>query len=439
MARLLRAAQSRLVSDRALLALVAVTVVGGVLRLAWVIVATRRPVGFHDPTFYLQYAEAIARGDGFVRPGGEPTAYYPVGYPALLAIPVALVVHTPIPDNLPAVASGLNVVAGTVGVALMGVLGRRLVGPAAGTAAAAVVAFYPNLILHTAAVLTETVFCAVFAGVLVVLLWHRPDELSPRRIALGGALLGVATLIRPIVLVLLPAFALAWWWWRRRETDRLGRRLAILAVTCVGVVVPWTLRNAFVMDTVTFIGTNTGDNLCIGNNPEATGGFMLPDFCFGDFQEIGDHHVEARRNRALTGRALDWAVGHLDQQPRLVFWRTFWTFAHDHDGLRAVQSYEEDQWVPSAWQTFLGTTSDGYYFAAMGLGLLGLVRLARRPDPRLRFVAVAAVALTVTVWPFFGDARFHIPVSFLLCVPAGAAITRVLDATSRRAAASASS
>jgi hypothetical protein len=174
------------------------------------------------------------------------------------------------------------------------------------------------------------------------------------------------------------------------------------------------------------LATNTGDNVCIGNNPQATGAFSLPDFCFADFQDLADHTVEVRRDRTLTRRGASWAVHHLGAEPRLVFWRTYWTFESDHDGLRAVQSYEEDQWIPPRTAAVLTTVADGYYDAVVALAALGTLLLWRRRDARTGLVVLAAAALAITVWPFFGDSRFHLPVSLLLAVPAGVALEAFL-------------
>ena len=51
---------------------------------------------------------------------------------------------------------------GIAAVALVFAIGRRLGGDAVGLVAAAITALYPNLVYHTAAALTETVFSAVF-------------------------------------------------------------------------------------------------------------------------------------------------------------------------------------------------------------------------------------------------------------------------------------
>jgi hypothetical protein len=97
-------------------AVVAVLAIAAAVRLAWVLYATKAPISpvvSGDPFFYFTYGKRIAAGDGYLNYfTGDATAYYPVGYPAALAGVFWLVLHTPIPDNLPMAGSILNVLLG---------------------------------------------------------------------------------------------------------------------------------------------------------------------------------------------------------------------------------------------------------------------------------------------------------------------------------------
>ena len=104
-------ARTRAASRVWLAAIVAVAVA---VRVGWVVLAARRPV-MGDPVAYTYHGTQLARGQGYrsfvaayttrtppEHSGGfPPTAFYPIGYPAALAIVFWLVFHTPLPDNLP--------------------------------------------------------------------------------------------------------------------------------------------------------------------------------------------------------------------------------------------------------------------------------------------------------------------------------------------------
>ena len=124
-------------------------------------------------------------------------------------------------------------------------------------------------------------------------------------------------------------------------------RFAIVMVTVIAVMIPWTVRNEVVMHAFLPIGTTTGDNLCIGNYPDAQGHFAFPDGL-----------LRRRPRRAPPGvrdaaqRQADQPVAALDRctircaQLRLIPQRTYYTFKDDHDAVAAVQSYGDDPFIP---------------------------------------------------------------------------------------------
>jgi hypothetical protein len=105
-----------------------------------------------------------------------------------------------------------------------------------------------------------------------------------------GVLSGLLALTAPREVLLLAGVVVAWGlrnsWLRsgRRFTaDKRDPRAASLlrGVAVAGlaalIVLPWTVRNALVMDAFVPVSTNSGVNLWIGNNPDAYGSWMAWD------------------------------------------------------------------------------------------------------------------------------------------------------------------
>ena len=93
---------------------------------------------------------------------------------------------------------------------------------------------------------------------------------------------------------------------------------------------------------------------------------------------------------------------------------------HDHNGLRAVESYGRDPFLGGGERRdALGLVADIYFYVAVGLGLIGVPMLARRVHPRRLFFLFAMLTLAMLPLLFFGTPRFHVPVIPLLVVPAG--------------------
>ena len=392
--------------------LAAILVLAAALRIAWVIYAAREPQGIHDPVFYYGYGKAMARGGHYALPDGY-TAYYPIAYPAVVAGVFALVIHTPIPDNLVMASAFFNVVLGVATVGLLYEVARRLFSPAVGLVAAFWLAVFPNLIYHTATFLTETLFNFLIVAALLVLLgadW-KERRLDWWRLGLFGALVAWSALVRPISLLFLPLLPIVWLFagfgWRR-VAAYTG---AVVGVT-VALIVPWTVRNLIVMDSPVIISTNLGDNLCMGNYAGAPGHFALPDVCFSEAPYVGlrREEFEVRRNNDNTRKAITFALHNPRYELQLLSRKSFYTWNHDHDGLLAVESYGDDRFLSDGARNALGKAADVFFFTTISLGGLGLAAFVVKPrDPRRTFMLLALLAMAGSPLPFFGDARFHIP------------------------------
>lgn len=421
------------VTPRQLLLLAAIMLVAAVLRIVWVVYAARPPQEFHDPLFYVFFGGQIANGDGYRLTDGSPTAYYPVGYPAALGALFFFVRHTFLPDDY---ANAIGFFQTFLGVATAGLAfyaGRRIFGVAVGMVGALWIALFPNLIFHTAAALSETLFNFVIMAALVVLVsreWPK-GEVDQGRLVAAGALLGAAALVRPIALLLLPLLVIAWLIGGARW-QRAAFQLGIVALATFAVIMPWTIRNAIVMDAPLLISANLGDDLCMGHHPGATGHFALPDFCFAGYDKYVRPEYEVRRNNENTRKAIEFALRNPVFELKLLRYKAWWTYDHDHDGLWAVESYGDDPFIGKHLRAVLGHIADNYFFVTLSIGGLGLIGLAfARGDPRRVFLVLATLAFGTVPLAFFGDARFHVPAMPLLALAAAWAVVTAAEAAGR--------
>lgn len=418
-------------SSRDMRWLTAIVLVALALRIVWVLYAARSPKELHDPLFYILYATQIADGHGYRLLNGEATAYYPIGYPATLGALFALVLHTPIPDNLIEAAAFFQVFLDVAMVVLAYLVAKRLFGATVGLVSAGWLAVFPNLIYHTGTFLSETLFnLAVMAAfaVLVWVPWPRGRIEAPRLLAFG-ALLGYSALVRPISLLFVPLLLLAWLLagagWRRA-----GAQTGIAFVAAAAVIAPWTIRNIIVMDAPVIISTNLGDDLCMGHYPGATGHFALPDVCFAGYENETHPVFEVKRNNRNTREAISFAVHHPRAEVLLLKRKAYWLWHHDHDGVDAVESYGVDPFIDPNLRTALYRVADIFFFTTISLGGLGIVGFVLAPrDPRRIFALLALLGLAGIPLVFFGDARFHIPaLPFVSMAAAWMVVTAVKSA-----------
>lgn len=416
------------------------------VRLVWVLVASRDPAGLADPIIYLHSGSSIASGDGYTSLLDNPTAYYPPGYPAFVGLVDRLSTALGLADHLVLVIGIVQALLGGLACAALVIAGRHLAAGARGTfvgvGAGLVMALWPNLVIHTALVLSETLFLAVLCVLLAALFtWTAARIADPVDPARGAAVLVVActalcTWIRPqSTLVLVPVVTLAWLLGRRGLRDAL-RVAALLAVGVLVAVVPWSIRNLVVMDAFVPLTTNTGDNLCIGFHDDAQGGFAVAEECATEGRYVDGAEVEVARDGELRDRAVEWILANPGRLPELTVAKVVATFDGDHDGLRAWESYGADAHLSDGTRDALRWLSDVYYWlvalaAVVGAAIVVRDRWRRRDEPAAADALVALTTVAVAVGCIavpalsFGDQRFKIPIAASMALLAALALSRV--------------
>ncbi len=411
------------------------------IRLVWVLAFARTPSGLSDPLLYHGYGIRIATGRGYASIAEHLTAYYPPGYPMFLGALYRLGDALGLIDaaDLEGGQEWLVGVSQSLmwGVAAMAVVvtGRLVFDRRVGLLAGLLLACWPNLVPYAAAFLSESLFVCLFtlflAAVSLAAATVRREPGDRTRwwwaVAVAALTSAGATMVRPQVLLSLVAVAVAWalggMGWRR-----VGALLGACTAALVLVVTPWAVRNHGVFGHAVLISTNTGDNLCVGYQDDATGGFMIRDACdTGEFYTDGPA-AEYRRDVETRRRALEWIADNPEQVPWLSVKKLFQTFRSDSDGMGAVESYGADVFLGSPWRGLWVGLGTVYYAAIMLTALAGLVVVGRRSWRRPRdAAALALVAATLAgvgvVVVFFGDPRFKVPTTPLFAVLAAVALS----------------
>lgn len=411
----------------------AVVVAALALRAGWALYALDSlPEMFAsgDQYGYVRYGQEIADGRGYVSyTVGTPTAYYPVGYPALLAGLFWLVGHSPLPDDLPAAVALLHAVLGSVTVACVWVIGRRAFGVAAGLGAAGVAAVHPELITFTSSYALETAFLALaLLALAIVSTWNwSTGPPPPPRLLAFGAVLGVAALVRPFALPFLLALAAAVLavgrGWRRA-----GLACAWSAVAVVVVLAPWTVRNAIRLDAFVPISTNLGDTACMSRFVGSDGGFA-----WADHDGCADPTLpDVERSSANLRAAASFVVEHPDEEAALVLRRLAKMFAHGHAGLGETEASGRGP-LPGDLRDAVATAGNVVLVGLLAVGVPGLVLAARgwRERPARAFVVVPAVVLFVIPLGLWGSPRFAMPLAPFLALGAAHLVVSVVQRARR--------
>jgi 4-amino-4-deoxy-L-arabinose transferase-like glycosyltransferase len=192
-----------------------------------------------DASYYSQIAINLATGKGFTF-GPNYKDQFTVGpvYPAFLAL-----YYGPLPEE--AAVMGVRVAQAAFDALVVWMvyrIGRRTFGRRAGLIGMGAMALDPRFIYQATDLTTETLFIMLFvAGVALYV--RAADTLRMRDFARGGLLLGLATLTRPVPLLLPVALIVHALATRRPRRGRLMRGVALTALVAWATITPWVIRN----------------------------------------------------------------------------------------------------------------------------------------------------------------------------------------------------
>jgi 4-amino-4-deoxy-L-arabinose transferase-like glycosyltransferase len=239
-----------------------------------------------DAKDFDRHARSIATGHGYpeaVHPRDGPSALRPPAFPAALAAVYVLrggVERPPDwrtyfdprykPDAQAADAGRiLQALIGTVTAALVGLVAFQLFGRRVGLVSLAIAAVYPPLVLLGFTLLSDPMFVMVELAAVAAALRAR-DSPHPLRWAIAaGVLVGVGWLTRGNGYVLLLPLALLVWVVRPRLSRRALAAPALLLLAAALTIMPWTIRNAVVMDAFIPVSDTGGYTLAGAYNESA--------------------------------------------------------------------------------------------------------------------------------------------------------------------------
>lgn len=430
-----------------------------------------------DGHYYDFGARHIASGFGYadevMREGHavwHPWCHYPVGYSGFLAAFYKLF------GAGHGVAHFANALVGGLLPVVTYLLGREALSETRARVAGALVALHPGLVLYGALLMTEPLSALLVLGAFYVAVRVARAGRPLRGIAGGAVLLGLAALVRPQALLCAPFLALAvpraGAGWHRLRAPALG--IAVACAVALVPVLPWTARNCRVMDGCALVSTNAGWNLAIGAFPRATGRFETLRSDDGCREVTG----QVQQDRCW----LEYGLANIRRAPGrwLALVPAKLAFTFDHESF-AVEYLHEAR--PAAWPEARRAAGRGMltfvHRVLVAVAALGFVALAwprrRAVDARARIVQttlalalaggtyLAFAADTPTFWPlvlvacvvpwlplpgrpaaqpallmsvsllattalahavFFGEDRYHVVATPVLCLLAAAAFRR---------------
>jgi hypothetical protein len=356
---------------------------------------------------YAPQVENLKAGRWMVDESGRVLHRYPPAYPLVLWGLEGLSRGTGLP--LFGILAGFAAVCNAATAALVWGLGRAL-GLAAREAAAGAAVFgaHPFVLYGVLLPLSETPFMTVMCGsVLLALVGMR--QASPKKLAAGGALAGLACLFRPIALLIPLVLGLAAAWFVKASRVRRAAAGLVVVTAAGAVLMPW----------VGWIRFRTGEWLMVssGGPPTLRDGLSFNHKGFRErldlpagVKRLSDAAWEEYESLDSVGAYLGFVMRQAREDPLAVV-QTY--------GYKAMRAWYGTDAQRKGVEQFNCFVSCVFLFAAG----LGVFRLRRGGWPVSGTVLLAVAALfwgmaTVAL----SIARYTTPAAAVLAPFAGAAV-----------------
>jgi len=365
-----------------------------------------------DEREYIYLAQQVSQSGDFVDSNGERSTRSPL-FPLMLSGVFAVAGEGLLLPHL------LNCFFGALAVVLGYLLCLRLGGDSrTALVAALAMMLYPGLIVYSALLQTESLFILFFLAVFI-LSSRLLEQHSNMTSVMLGLVSGLAALTRAVFLGFLPVLLLSILWIGKKRDQRMLRPVLISLLTFCIVVLPWTIRNFLVHDTVVPISTWAGKSLLIGNNPYATGTWSVnPGFNTWLEEQM---HMRGVADPSLLNEvqvselsgtiAFNYIASHPIHALELAVKKLhmFWIYPVTHS----------DSYVPLQ---ALAVSADFILLLGVALGLVAFSH--ERFNLILILGAILVFSLTHIV--LHAEARYRLPLVPLLCIFFGIGLSSVL-------------
>jgi 4-amino-4-deoxy-L-arabinose transferase-like glycosyltransferase len=340
--------------------IVAVIIIGCGMRIAWTAVA--RPVPNSDYLSYLTLASSLVeRGEYWI---GHTCFFRPPGVSLALAPLVAVFgpkTWVPLLQNL---------VLFSATVVIVFFLARRVADARVARASVALLAVWPNGVFLSGLASKELLLLFLLPAAVGLYLRAAAEPSGGRSVGFelaAGLVLGACILTQPTFLFMVGAFAL-FELVGGTVTWSGARRLALLLLGAALMVSPWTLRNYVASGRFLLVSANGGHALWVGNNPQATGGYV----------SVGRGRTEPDEI-TYNREALAWALSWIRENPRrfmeLVVRRQALYLGDDADG--AYWVLKRGLGIGGARYAVAKGLSNAFWIAVLALGVVSIRRILR--------------------------------------------------------------
>jgi 4-amino-4-deoxy-L-arabinose transferase-like glycosyltransferase len=375
------------------------------LRVAWSIFLGVEPVS--DSNMYLQFALTIMKEGSYAYPDGNLTAYWPVGTSALYASLFFLFGTSDI------VIECFNLCVGLINVYLIYKVSTFYFNLKVAKIAAIIFAFWPLMIQMTTVIASEMIFLTVC--LLALFCWNHFRS--------KPVVIGLGCYIRPTIilfLLIMPIIDSVTYSWKHSVKIFIPLLIVIL------ITAPWAFRNTELFEYPTFISTNFGTNLWMGNNVNTTGAYMrLPDSIIG--------LNEKERENELKQEAIEYITDDPARYFGLIIKRALLTFDREtigvHWNLPQLKKLTSESGINA-----IKIISTAFWLIVLSLSVFGLIiSLFKEKFNKIFFHPTALYFYFMSI-PLLtvGQDRYHISMTVYIAMFAAYSISQLIELLKRK-------
>jgi 4-amino-4-deoxy-L-arabinose transferase-like glycosyltransferase len=306
-------------------------------------------------------------------------------------------------------------VLGALSILLLYAIGRRCFAENVALLAATMYTFWPTSLQYSTKLASEPLYAFLFCWFILAALRfaERPQWLDA---GAAGLLLGLAMLTRSNA-VLMVALLFPWVLWQFHGSPKALIRGLAMPLVAVATLIPWTVRNYHVFQSIIPFETGGGDvalgsyNRVVATDPHYYGYWVYPTSELPEYREqIIASNNEVIRNRVELQLALRWTRQHPDKWWYLVRMRFIrsWTPFLESSSSKLYRVGMLASWGPIMFLVAFAFFPTGYGF------------LRDRHPGWIIHLGIMHFVLTALI--FWGASRFRYPVEGLCIILASAAM-----------------
>ena len=365
-----------------------------------------------DFEWYHRQAANLAQGQSVSTEWGQPTAFWPIGYPLILSVFYRLL------GSELLIAQILNIILSCGITLLTFMLGREIFTEKIAKRAALLMAFLPSLTFYVIMPMADIPF-SISVLILLYLSIKRSTYIN---VILMGIVFGIATLMKPVILFF-PLFLYGIRVIREKQWRTAILQLILVLIIGEAIMLPWQIRNYRTFGSFVLVSNNGGYNMWMGNNQNASGG-VLPFNAYIPRETL--HWMatlnEAERDQYSMQQAIEFITSRPIQASTLALKKIVHLYFKDSKcityGLHDL--YEQ---IPAAILMAMIILTEGYYYS-LGLAfLISLYLLLKKEkfSPRTCLIVGTVLYFTLIYLPFIAEGRFHMPLlplfAIVACIP----------------------